>query len=248
MLLNGLFAGRPFLTFNSAAEPYYEGTYMVGRYRLAVGLPAQVPPLGRVTFGNGSAPLKVPLIPAAAALRALPRSPSAAYCTGGHCATLTVIGVALSTVTVPSSRGLAAVPAWDFTVQGNVGGIDETLDLFHLAVPPSGLTSLPHALLTQPRDDHYAHIASASLQPGGRRVILHVTLPPGQASPRVALIQTPGAVVVGAVIVNALTTPTGSGPRSASAYAAVITLSAPLGQRPLLEASTGLPVPVTDNR
>jgi hypothetical protein len=62
-------------------------------------------------------------------------------------------------------------------------------------------------------------------------------VPPGGIRPHIAVAQTPGAVVVGALLPTA-----DAGPGAGPLQRAAVTLAAPLGRRVLLDAATGLPV------
>jgi hypothetical protein len=146
----------------------------------------------------------------------------------------TVTSATMMTVTVATSRGLATVPAWQFTAAGYQDDIDE------IAIAPAMVTALPRFLLRQQPDPRYAPLASARAdRRDPRRITIRLVTPPGDSHPHIAAVQAAGAVIVAAQV-----TGTGYGPRRETLYQATVTLTAPLGQRVLLDASTGLPLAV----
>ena len=213
--------------------PCDDSCYQIVGYRLGVPLPARPAPEGIVTFLGGATPLRAPLISAAAAFGALPRG-STDDCAAAWdaCLTVTVTSVTLGAVRVPASRGLATVPAWEFSFMRE--GIPDDFD--QIAAAPATVVTLPDALITPPPDKQYAAIAAVTPDPRDpRRLTVRLRLAPGAGHPQLDVAQTAGEIVVGALV-----TPSRAG--SVPDYQATVTLAAPLGQRVVLDAATGLPV------
>jgi hypothetical protein len=227
--------------------------YEVVRYRLASPLPPAPTAPGTVRFPGQARPLPVPLIPPAAALRSLPLGDrSACAGPGVLCLTVSITHLSLGSVTVRASRGEASVPAWEFSFTRQ--GFAETLA--RIAVAPGYLEALPNWLWPPPPDAGYARIMRIAASPADpRRVTVWVRVPAGEtpagetpageANLRVEAYQSPAALVLGALISPA--GPPGSASAHASAHATTrrltLTLAAPAGQRAVLDARTGLPIP-----
>jgi class 3 adenylate cyclase len=91
-------------------------------------------------------------------------------------------------------------------------------------------------LISPPPDRQYAAIAAVTPDPRDpRRLTVRFRPAPGDSHPQLHVAETVGEVVVGALV-----TPSRAGP--VPDYQATVTLAAPLGQRVVLDAATGLPV------
>jgi hypothetical protein len=216
-------------------EPCDASCQDIVRYRLAAPLPSRHPRVGAVTFPGRSAPLRLPLIGAATAFGALPREPrSGCADPGAICRTVTVTRVRLRTVTVPTSRGDARLPAWEFDFSR--GGLPDEFD--QVAVAPPAVTTLPDPLLAPPPDlQRYAPVVSITPAQGDpRRIAVRADLPSGTAEARIAVLQTPGGIVIGALITRSCTHTC-----PARRYRTTIGLTAPIGHRVILDAATGRP-------
>jgi hypothetical protein len=112
---------------------------MQGWYRLVGMLPAGEGGKGVVTFADG-ATLPAPVLGARDAFAAMDKGDAGADCKGEWC-TLTVRGATATTTKISTSRGLATVPAWAFTVD------ELRLPVLKLAVAPSAITTLPEPQL-----------------------------------------------------------------------------------------------------
>jgi hypothetical protein len=219
------------LTYSAASVPLEAATTAVtdGRYRLAVPLPRKPPRPGVVEFPDGD--LKVPLLSATAAYRALDRGRPAAGCIRPGCPPLAVTGASLGTVLVSSSRGLALAPAWQFSLAGQL------LPVMRLAVAPPAVAALPHPI-TPEHDVRYRPVVNAIRDPGDpRRVTIWLKVGRCDVHPHTAVTETGHAVAAG------LVTPryTCSSPEAGGFYQTTITLRAPLGARLMFDASSGLP-------
>ncbi|MGW0584373.1 hypothetical protein ACWD25_52710 [Streptomyces sp. NPDC002920] len=191
-------------------------------------LPALPRESGRVAWsGGGSLPL--PLLPARTAYDALDL--------GDPGAARTVTGARLGTMTQLTSRGPATVPAWLFTVEGY------DTPLKRAAVAPSAPPERPigpaaeefqaNGVLSQV--DRLVEVSDE-----GRSVTVIVMHGSCDDGARVDVLETDGSVVLSASV-----TGVDDGPCDASLHAEKVTVrpAAPLGDRMLLDAFTGLPVP-----
>lgn len=161
----------------------------------------------------------------------------------GGCMPLKVTGARLSTMEVQTSRGMATVPAWEYSLRGTAVKIT-----YPAAEPGAGVTVSP-----PPWDPYNApaglSIDGASVSADGLRLTVTFTGAPKPASEpcgadyTARVVESAHAVVV---IVdmhphapNETCTMIGA-PRTAQA-----TLDKPLAQRVVLEVRQGLPVPVS---
>ncbi|MFF3448287.1 hypothetical protein ACFYXJ_14275, partial [Streptomyces sp. NPDC002667] len=103
--------------------------YATQNFELRVPLPGAPVKRGRIRWGDGGS-LTVPLVSARAAFEAFGRGRNSGPA-------LTVTGVRFGDMTVATSRGAAAVPAWLFTVKGY------DTPLRRVAVTPSDLPRSP---------------------------------------------------------------------------------------------------------
>ncbi|MDN0198709.1 hypothetical protein [Streptomyces sp. S.PNR 29] len=148
---------------------------------------------------------------------------------------LTVTGAELGEMTLATSRGPATVPAWLFTLEGY------DTPLKRAALRPSKLPEAPIGPAAQaPSDalwnlDHLVAVAA-----GGRTVTVAAHHGSCDDGPAVDVLETDGSVVLSASVVG-----TEDGPCTAQLLSQEVDvkLDRPLGDRVLLDAFTGRPVP-----
>ncbi|WP_281900323.1 hypothetical protein [Micromonospora humidisoli] len=226
-----------------------EAAFRAGWYRDQIVLPTDVPADGAIRFPDGA--LTVPLISAAEAYRQLdqgdpppcegrPRGPRPSEPTAGTrpddpvatraaCIPLTVTGVTLGTAEVRTSRGVAAVPAWIFTVA------ELTSPVARLAVAPRAVTAAPGpAAPDRPLPDGVAG-ADQLRRVDGARLTYAVGLGACDSGPAALVWESDEVVVVGGGVVRG----TGECIDLAVFKPVTVTLVAPLGKRPVLDVATG---------
>ncbi|QNP72410.1 hypothetical protein IAG44_25310 [Streptomyces roseirectus] len=185
-------------------------------FALRTALPGAAPASGRVTWSDGRS-LTRPLLPASTAYEALSS-------VGGVGPQLAVTSMKLGTMTLPTSRGPATVPAWLFTVDGYATPISRAA-----AVP----SKFPGSLRASPTPVRFQ---------GSQGSTVTVVVPHGSCDDGVAvdIWETPGSVVLTTRVVNPQ-----PGPCTADLAMEPVTvrLTSPLGTRALLDAATGVPVP-----
>jgi hypothetical protein len=233
--------------------------FQAGLFRLVGTLP-DTPASGSVRFPDGSL-LRVPVVGARTAYRLLdrggaacsgpttpppardsrPATPSAASPGGvtssslGPCTALTVTGARLSSAPLRTSRGVATVPVWLFTVEGL------PLPVGRVAVSPDavGQASEPPALPPLPAGTRL--VAAQDLTGvGGESLRFRVGVSPCDQDVRGRVLEADGVVVVGASVTRG---------NDGSACPAVmmlqperVTLGAPLGGRLVVDVVTGRPM------
>ncbi|WP_091248504.1 hypothetical protein [Micromonospora matsumotoense] len=228
-----------------------EAAFRSGWYRDQIPLPTKVPADAAIRFPDGA--LTVPLISAAEAYRQLdqgdpppcegrPRVPQAPSPTDATrpddsvatqaataCIPLTVTGVTLGTAEVRTSRGVAAVPAWLFTVA------ELTTPVARLAVAPRAVTAVPEP--TAPPRTLPAGVAGADRlrRVEGTRLTYTVSLGACDSGPTALVRESDDVVVVGGGVVQG----TGECIALAVLKPVTVTLTAPLGARPVLDVGTG---------
>jgi len=187
-----------------------------GHFRLAATLPAQ-PLAGVVRWADGTT-LRLPLLTASAAFAEL----AAQRPCGGPdaCGQLTVTGAQPGAVTVPTSRGLARVPAWHFTVALVVlPG--------HGPIPPAGRATPGVSALT-------------AISADGRTLTLGFSGSACDAAWGAYRYESSGTVVAGSwQRPSAVNTPC---PAVGMPRTARVTLARPLGTRVVLDVASGLPL------
>ncbi|MEV6957661.1 hypothetical protein AB0M97_00315 [Streptomyces sp. NPDC051207] len=202
--------------------------YALHDFELRGPLPGPPGEDAEVTWENGDR-LTLPLLTARGAYRALDRGDGP----GPH---LTVTGVRAGRMTLGTSRGPASVPAWLFTLKGY------DTPLRRIAVRPTELPAPPGA----------APEAGAGLWKVGRLTGVSgdgrsVTVRAGHGAcddgPVVDVLETQGSVVLSGRV-----TGTDDGPCTAQLLYDEVTveLGRPLGDRAVLDALTGRPVPYGD--
>jgi hypothetical protein len=234
--------------------------FVAGWYRLAITVPDSAPESGTIRFPEGT--LGVPLIGARAAYQAMdqgdpppcaasgtpsqaPDDPIPDLTTGqgadgstGHrvptaCTALTVTGAKLGEVDLRTSRGVAKVPAWLFTVAGVKGTIAR------VAVAPSsiGTTPSPPSLDPLPADAGLIG-ADAMVSTDGTKVTF--TLGVGACDYAIVPLFVEEADVV--LVAGARRTSPGACIDLLKLQPVTITLAEPLGNRILLNGLSGSPL------
>jgi hypothetical protein len=205
--------------------------YEIGNFDLRGELPAAPGRSGQVTWRNGRS-LTTPLMDAEQAYRALDSADSPGP-------RLTVTGARLGDMTVVTSRGPATVPAWLFTLEG----YDSPLK--RAAVSPSRLPRPPiRPLGADVPVDVLAPLAGLREIVGdGRSVTVVAHHGSCDDGPVVEAHETSGSVVLSAAV-----TGVEDGPctRELRGTRVTVKLDRPVGDRVLLDAFTGRPVPYTE--
>jgi len=202
-----------------------------GHFKLAGTLPAGPLP-GLVRWADGST-LRLPLLTARAAFAELAAQRP---CGGPYaCGQLTVTGAQPGAVAVRTSRGLASVPAWRFTVAGlgwRVGEVAVARDA--LAVLP-GSGPIPPAGQNTPGVDVLTAVSA-----DGRTLTLSFTGSACDAAWGAYRYESHATVVVGSwekPAAGNTPCPAVGMPRTAR-----VTLARPLGTRVILDVASGLPL------
>jgi hypothetical protein len=202
-----------------------------GHFKLAGTLPAGPLP-GLVRWADGST-LRLPLLTARAAFAELAAQRP---CGGPYaCGQLTVTGAQPGSVTVRTSRGLASVPAWRFTVAGlgwRVGEVAVARDALAVLtgsgpIPPAGQNTPGVDVLTAVSAD-------------GRTLTLSFTGSACDAAWGAYRYESHATVVVGSwekPAAGNTPCPAVGMPRTAR-----VTLARPLGTRVILDVASGLPL------
>ena len=210
---------------------------MAGMVEAAVTLPAETPQDGELRWQDGSTKT-VRLISAQGALSGLKADGAGSSCP--DCVPLEITGARLTSGQVETSRGPAQAPVWEFTVRGTAVRVTRVAIADRVTVvPPPWDSSDPPVGIS---------IDSATGTVGGRQLTVVFTGAPGPGSQgcgadyTAEAVESPSAVVV--IVTehaNGLPVPcTAVGARRT----AEIELSAPLGERTVLEVREGLPVAV----
>ncbi|MFF7865160.1 hypothetical protein ACFZCT_01685 [Streptomyces qaidamensis] len=205
--------------------------YEIGNFELRGKLPAAPGGNGRVTWPGGAS-LTMPLMDAGQAYRTLDRADSPGP-------RLTVTGVRKGEMTVATSRGPATVPAWLFTLKGYAGPLKRA------AVDPSRPPAPPIGPLGQDVPADVLAPLGGLTQVAGNGRSLTVVAHHGSCDdgPVVDVLETSGSVVLSAAV-----TGVDDGPCTSELRGKKVTvkLHAPVGDRIVLDAFTGRPVPYTD--
>lgn len=212
---------------------------MAGKVVAVVGLSDEAPPAAEVQWKDGSV-RTLPTTSAAQALEDLQRS-GVQDCP--ECDALKVTGAKLATAEIETSRGRAAVPAWEFSLQGTEVRVTRVAisagATVSVSPPPWDPSDSPVGLSIQ----------SASATMGGRQLTVTFVGAPDPGSKPCGADYTAEAVesstaVVMIVVEHHNTTPAVCAAVGAT-RTAIAQLAAPLGDRAVLEVLEGLPVPVT---
>ena len=202
-----------------------------GHFKLAGTLPAGPLP-GLVRWADGST-LRLPLLTARAAFAEL----AAQRPCGGPsaCGQLTVTGAQPGSVTVRTSRGLASVPAWRFTVAGLGWKVSE------VAVARNALAVLPGYGPIPPAGQNTPGVnVLTAVSADGRTLTFSFIGSACDAAWGAYRFESNATVVVGSwEKPSAGNTPC---PAVGMPRTARVTLSRPLGTRVILDVASGLPL------
>ena len=229
--------------------------FLAGWFRTTAALPREAGGRrGTVRFGDG-ATLAVPLISLAEAYAALdkgdppPCQPTgagpASTATGpdgtvahqvpGGCTALEVTNVALGTVPLRTSRGVATVPAWLFTVRGLTGPIAR------VSVAPPAISAVPKANPTEPPDLPGLVRAEDLTAVDGAKLTYRLGVGACDKDITALLHETDDVVVVG----GSVTRPDGMCTEQLVLHPVTAALRKPLAGRPVLDVFTGQPLGLT---
>ncbi|MFE2825165.1 hypothetical protein [Streptomyces sp. NPDC059271] len=204
--------------------------YETGNFDLAGDLPPAPPKVGRATWESGGS-LTLPLVDPQKAYQATDRASSPGP-------RLVVTGAKLGAMTVATSRGPATVPAWLFTLQGYA------TPLRRAAVNPS---KLPHPPIEPARGEPTDVLTPlgglSKVAADGRSVTVVATHGSCDNGPAVEALETGGSVVLSASVVGSKD---GICTSEMLGRKVTIHLKRPVGERMLLDASTGRPVPYSE--
>lgn len=230
--------------------------FQAGWYRHQVELPTVRPVDGSISFPDGT--LTVPLVSAVEAYQQIAQGepppcpgrpseppvqpsptlgPDAPVSTSAvsACLPLTVTAVELGTVPVHTSRGTAQVPAWLFTTE------ELAAPVARLAVAPSAVGPAPSPSVVPPEQGTgFAWAQNLAVIDGAKLTYrLGVGACDTDITPLVA--ERDDAIVVA----GRVTTSTGVCTDQLVIHPVTVTLAAPLGARPVLDAATGAPLVLT---
>jgi len=202
-----------------------------GHFKLAGPLPAQTL-AGPVHWADGTT-LRLPLLTARAAFADLATQRS---CGGPWaCGQLTVTGARPGMVTVVTSRGLARVPTWRFTVAGLDWPVSE------VAVARSALAVLPGYGPVPPAGRDTPGVTGlTAVSPDGRTLTVTFTGSACDAAWGAYRYQSTSTVVAGSW--EQPSTGGSACPASGMSRAARVTLDRPLGGRVVLDVASGQPL------
>ncbi|MFE6406788.1 hypothetical protein ACFVOR_07610 [Streptomyces sp. NPDC057837] len=204
--------------------------YEIGNFDLRGELPAAPAGSGRVTWRGGKS-LGAPLLDAEQVYRDLDRADSPGP-------RLTVTGARLGEMTLDTSRGPATVPAWLFTLQGY------DRPLARAAVRPSAEPAPPVEPLGPDVDASVlAPLGGLTgIAGGGRSLTVVAHHGSCDDGPAVTAHETDGSVVLSAAVRGVHDGPCTSELRGKRV---TVELDRPVGDRVVLDAFTGRPVPYT---
>ncbi|MET9407505.1 hypothetical protein ABZX90_17335 [Streptomyces sp. NPDC002935] len=210
--------------FHSAAD---KRAYETQHFVLSGALPATPHDTGQVTWPSGKS-VVLPLLSAQKAYTSLGGNSG----DGPH---LAVTGARLGEMTLVTSRGPATVPAWLFTLEGY------DTPLRRVAISPSRLPRPPITPVGRgPSGELWQIGRLAEMSGDGRSVKVKASHGACDDGPVVDVLETEGSVVLSASIVGEK-----DGPCTSQAILETVTvkLARKLGNRVLLDAFTGRPVP-----
>ena len=192
-------------------------------------------PAGVVTWSGGST-LKVPVLSEARTFSELTGSRECPSCVTTP---LDVTAAKPTTLAVGTSRGTAKVPAWAFTLKGVSGPVIQAALPPGSYVTPGGKGS-PSAARLAALGKAFTGAANAAVSAGGRTLTLRLFGGPCDATWGGLETEADGAVVVGGWEVD----PNPNVPCLAIGISLTTTvrLPAPVGDRVIIDASTGQPV------
>lgn len=209
--------------FHSDAD---KQAYQRQNFELRGSLPGAPPKKGEVRWRGGGS-LGVPVVSARAAYEKVGGG-------SGPGPRLTVTGARLGEMTIHTSRGSATVPAWHFTIKGY------DTPLKRVAVVASKLPKPPVKPLPDLTDDLWKLAGLNTVSRDGRTVVLRAHHGSCDDGPGVDVLESADNVVFSAWIRNP-----SDGPCTKELRAKNVTvkLDRPVGDRMLLDAFTGRPVP-----
>lgn len=190
---------------------------------------------GHIRFAEGAS-LPVPLVGARTAYGQLPQRSGGCPMAGQPptCQWLSISAARLSTVQIGTTRGVATVPAWHYTVVGL------TQPLIRVAVAPSAITSIPE--VTLPDQPAPAGVVSAMqlVSSSGDVVAFTIGIGACDKDPRGLVLETPELVVVG----GSVTLADAGTPCTAQLLLQPVEVRTkqPVGTRPILDALSGRPL------
>jgi hypothetical protein len=209
---------------------------MSGVVEAAVSLPADIPPDGEVRWQDGSTET-FRLISAQQALSEL-KADSVQPCP--ECVPLQITGARLTSGSVETSRGPADAPIWEFTVQGTAVRVTRVAIANRVTVvlPPWDPNNAPIGI----------SIESATGTVGGRQLTVSFTGAQGPSSQPCGADYTAEAVESETAVVVIVIEHSNALPATCRLVGygrtAEVALSAPLGDRTVLEVQAGRPVEV----
>ena len=217
-------------------------TLMAGLVEAAISLPAETPPDGQLRWQDGTTKT-VRLFSAQKALSDLKADATGSPCP--ECVPLQITGARLTTGPIDTSRGPAVAPIWEFTLKGTAVRVTRVAIADRVAVvpPPWDPNNAPVGI----------SIDSATGTVGGQQLTVSFTGAPNPGSQPCGADYTAEAVESPTAVVVIVT----EHPHSASGEAcllvaarrtAQVELSAPLGERAVLEAKEVRPVAGTLTR
>ncbi|MCX5194182.1 hypothetical protein OOK31_09785 [Streptomyces sp. NBC_00249] len=212
-----------------------KAAYLSGNFTLRAELPSAAPPATPVRWSGGGE-LTLRLMGAREAYEEFAMAP-------GQERPLTVTAVRFGAATTRTSRGPAEVPAWLFTVEGY------DTPLTRLAIRPQELPTAPVApkgTFDEGTAPLFAHTAAA---PGATS--FEVTAGHGACDAGVAVDVLEGAatvVLAGRILPREDVRPDAACPLVMLEQTVPVTLTRPLGDRLLLDATTGTPLQPRNTR
>lgn len=200
--------------------------YATQNFELRGSLPDAPQKKGKIRWRDGDS-LAVPVTAARAAYEKLDRG-------GNPGPALTVTGARLGEMKLLTSRGTATVPAWHFTIKGY------DTPLKRVAVTPSKLPRPPIGPVRQQTDELMPLDGLDLVAEDGRTLTLRAGHGSCDDGPAVDVLETGGSVVFSASIRGV-----SDGPCTDDMHIEKVTvkLDRPVGDRMLLDAFTGRPVP-----
>ncbi|MFJ8082291.1 hypothetical protein ACIQ6Y_16915 [Streptomyces sp. NPDC096205] len=210
--------------FRSAAD---KEAYQLQNFALRGQLPTTAAQKGTVKWGDGRA-LTLPVMDAREAFGTLDRY-------SGEGPELVVTGARLGRTELATSRGPATVPAWLFTIRGY------DTPLKRVALAPSEAPKSPIGPAAEvPSDVLWPLEQVKETAQDGRSVTVLAGHGDCDDGPAVDVLETGGSVVLSGSIRNPSE---GDCPAVLKITKVTVTLARPLGDRVLLDAFTGRPVP-----
>src|ERR1700722_62420 len=193
-------------------------------------------PAGVVTWPDGST-MKVPVLSEAQTFRELT---SSRQCPACATTPLDVTAAKPTTLAVGTSRGIAKVPAWAFTLEGVSGPVIQAAPPPGSYVPPGG-TGTPSAARLAPLGKAFTGAGNATVSADGRTLTLQLFGGVCDATWGGLETEADGAVVVGGWEVD----PNPNAPCAAVGvfHTTTVRLPAPVGDRVIIDASKGGPAP-----